>query len=307
MEQRQLALGDYSPVLIATLVSVALYYNEASLLLLKIGEVFGGIFDTSVPAFPLAGMLFVLLFMFLRKNEFERLLANKQRDGVVMAMGLVMAIAPLPVSVFASSTLSGSYVFAAFALVLCWTGVTVLVRPALVRFLWPYLAVYILAVGSVSVLTSVFGDPLAVVVSWIGSKMTAAMGLPVSWSSVNIAFNSAGAIPVNLYVSQECSGIASVSIFLLLIALMHLDLRPRGRTTAIFAVGGAALFIFLNSLRVVALIAAGIFGGVGLLWNLHGWLGYVLYIAGYTLLVLLYFRAKDREIRRTDMPTAMNR
>jgi len=252
--------------------------------------VFNGVFDTSVPAFPLVGMFFVIMFIVLRRREFEGRLADGNRNTIVTVTGAVMVVLPLLAVSLADPFVSGSYVFAAAALTTCWVGTMAAIKPSTFRFLGPYLLAYLAAVGSVSVLTTAFGDPLAFAVAYLSSGLTWLMRLPVQWSSVNISFTAAGGAPVTLYISQECSGIASISIFLLLMALMHFDLsRPTG-TTLLFAFGGAALFLVLNSLRVVGLIAGGILGGVDLMWSLHGWLGYVFYIVGYLLIILLYTR-----------------
>ena len=81
---------------------------------------------------------------------------------------------------------------------------------------------------------------------------------------------------------------ASMSIFLLVLGLMHLDTRSDVRTSLLFAVGGSALFLLLNALRVFGLILGGLYVGTAFMWNLHGWLGYVLYVVGYVAILLLY-------------------
>ncbi|MDG6903017.1 MAG: exosortase/archaeosortase family protein [Nitrososphaerota archaeon] len=288
----------FVPVAVATAVSLGLYYQQALLLLLKIGEVLNGVFDTSVPSFPLAGMLFVVMFIALRREEFLRYLGQKRWDGYVAASGVAMAVLPLVALALAGGSLSGSYSFAAIALTTCWVGVLVALKPSTFRFLWPYLLAYLLAVGSVGMLTTAFGDPLAIVVASVSRAITTLLHVPVSWTSVYMTFTAAGGGPVSLYISQECSGMASMAIFLLLIAMMHLDVRPSLRTSTLFAIGGSLLFILLNSLRVVILIVAGVYYSEGLLWNLHGWVGYVFYVVGYAGLVAAYVRVKDREVLR---------
>ncbi|MDG6990949.1 MAG: exosortase/archaeosortase family protein [Nitrososphaerota archaeon] len=287
-------LAAYMPLLAATAFTAALYFGQVSLLASKLGEVLVGVFDTSVPAFPLAGMLFVLIFIGMRRAEFEGLLAERRRDAPVSVASLAMALIPLGAT-FVFGKQVDSYAFAGLALATCWAGLVVAIRPATLRFLVPYLGLYLLAVSSVGILTGAFGDPLAVVVASISQGITSFFHVPVQWSSLNISFFAPGGGAVFLYISQECSGIASISIFILLMGLMHLDVKPKIRVTAAFAVGGFFLFIFLNSLRVVALIVAGVYSGVDLMWNLHGWLGYVLYIFGYSLIVILYFRSKRGE------------
>ena len=286
-----------APIAVATAASLLVYSQQAAHLLLKVGEVFGGVFDTSVPSFPLVGLFFVLMFIVLRRKEFERALLDRSPATGVRVVGVVVAVLPLPAAAFFSSVVYGSYVFSAFALAMCWVGVLAAIRPATFRFLAPYLGAYLAAIGSVSLLTVTSGDPLAVAVAWVSSAMTWLLRLPVQWSSVFITLTAAGGTPVSLYISQECSGIASISIFLLLMALMHLDFRPKARTTVYVAVGGSILFVFLNALRVVTLIAGGVYGGFGLLENLHGWVGYVYYVIGYAVVLLAYTRTGTAKAR----------
>ena len=292
MARTDLNLGRLYPLAAATVVSLAVYFQQAQLLLLKVGEVFGGVFDTTVPAYPLAGMFFVLLFLALRRSELADAMAAGVSENWVRAAGLAVAVAPLPIALFGGPQLSASYAFAGVALVCSWVGVVAAIRPSTFYFLLPYLLLYLLTVGLVGALTASFGDPLAVAVAAVANAITAAAGLPVQWSSVYIGFVSAQGQQVSLVITQECSGIASMSIFLLVLGLMHLDLKASWKTSAVFAVGGSALFLLLNSLRVVGLIAGGIYVSTGFMWSLHGWLGYVLYIVGYALLLVLYMGRK---------------
>ena len=71
----------FLPVTIATVVTLALYFQQALLLLLKLSEVFNGVFDTSVPTFPLAGMMFVLVFILLRNRVLGRFSPGPRPDA----------------------------------------------------------------------------------------------------------------------------------------------------------------------------------------------------------------------------------
>jgi len=292
-------LGQLAPLVTATSLTPVIYGQQTVSILLKVGEVFSGVFDTSVPAYPLAGMLFALMFISLRRREFSALLADTNRDWGIMAVGVSIATIPFFAVLAIGSLFNDSYPFAGIALVCSWVGLVVALRPSLFRFLSPYLLVYLVAVGFVGLLTEALGDPLAIAVAAISNAITSLLRLPVQWSSVYISFMAAGNAPVSLYVSQECSGIASMSIFLMVIALIHLDMKPSLRASLLFAAGGSILFILLNSLRVVGLIVGGITGGVDLMWNLHGWLGYALYILGYSVIILFYTR-----IKKADFPVA---
>ena len=290
MAIRRLDTVDLVPLIVASGLSLIIYFQEALTLLLKAGEVLNGVFDTSVPAYPLVGMFFVMVFLALRRKEFGKLIGDRRRSTSVSVAAVCMALLPLAALFFSGWSFAGSYAFAGIALVVCWVGILVALRPSLASFLLPYLGIYVVAVGSVDLLTGSVGDPLAGAVAAMSSAITTFLHIPVQWSSTSLAFVAAGGQQISLYVSQECSGIASISVFLLLMALMHLDVRPTVRVSIVFAVGGSLLFLLLNAVRVVMLIEGGILGGEGWMWNLHGWVGYPLYIFGYTLIVLAYMR-----------------
>ncbi|MDG6898412.1 MAG: exosortase/archaeosortase family protein [Nitrososphaerota archaeon] len=279
-------------IALATAFTLVVYSAQFVLLVSKLGEVFGGVFDTSVPAYPLAGMFFVVLFLAFRRKELLQRVMDQGRSWGATLTGAVVAGAPFA-ALLAAPSLSQSYSFAGVALVCSWFGVLVALRPAVLSFLAPYFLLYIVAVGLVGALTAAFGDPLAIAVATLSSAFTHLLGLGVQWSSVYIDFVAAGGQPVSLVITQECSGVASMSIFLLVLGLMHLDLKANLRTSAWFAVGGSALFILLNSLRVDGIILGGIYVGTDFMWSLHGWLGYALYIFGYFFLIFLYARAKS--------------
>ena len=67
-----------------------------------------------------------------------------------------------------------------------------------------------------------------------------------------------------------------MAVFLLVLGLMHLDTKSAPKTSLLFAVGGSLLFVFLNALRVVGLVAGGVYVSTDFMWSLHGWLGYAL-------------------------------
>ncbi|HEV2139153.1 MAG TPA: exosortase/archaeosortase family protein [Nitrososphaerales archaeon] len=277
-------------MVLASAFTLVVYGQEVLKLLLKADEVFSGVFDTSVPTYPLVGILFLLVFAAIRRQEFARQMADNGRRPIVSISGIFVALLPLAALLLSGWTLVDSYAFDGISLVACWVGAMVALRPSLVSFLFSYLVIYVAAVGSVDLLTTYLGDPLSGGVALISSFFTWVLRAPVEWSSTSLDFVAAGGQPVSLYISQECSGIASISIFLLLMGLMHLDIKPRPRVSIAFAFGGSSLFLVLNSIRVVMVIEGGIAGGVGLMWSLHGWVGYPLYVLGYAAIVLAYMK-----------------
>jgi exosortase/archaeosortase family protein len=294
------------PLAAASAFSLLVYGQYAVRLGLKIDEVFNGVFDTSVPAYPIAGMLFVAAFAGIRWRELRVLLSDVSRNRAGSSLGVAMAVLPAFIGFAFASSLGSSYSFAGVAIATSWAGVVVALRPSSFRFLLQYLLVYVISVGSVGALTAALGDPLSGAVASVSSAITILLRIPVVWSSTSFSFVSPTGQPFSLYISQECSGMASISIFLLLIALMHLDLRPRAWVSLLFGAAGSLLFLILNSFRVVFIVLGGIVGGADLMWSLHGWVGYVLYLAGYTGIALLYTRTVAKQkLKRTAAPVGV--
>jgi exosortase/archaeosortase family protein len=281
----------YWPLVLATASAVAVNFGGVALLLSKVGEMIGGVFDTSVPFYPQVGLFFVLVFLLLRRREIARGLQDKRRVAVLQWAAFATALIPAAILLGPANFLTGSFVAEGVAVAVSWFGFVVALRPSLFRILVPYLVVYVVAVVSVNAIQTVVGDPLASIVAVISSGGTALAGLPVTWHASYFTFTTLGGVPMSLYISDACSGIASVSIFLLLLALMHVDLRAKPSTTLAAAALGTVALVFLNALRVVVVVWGGYVYGPDTLWSLHGWLGYAIYLAFFTVAVVLYTRS----------------
>jgi exosortase/archaeosortase family protein len=279
------------PAVAATIATAVLYFGAVAELLSKAGEMLGGVFDTSVPFYPQVGLFFVFVFLLLRRRELYQRLGSQPSAIGLRAAGLLVAVAPA-VALFAvtGGITTSNFVVSGVAVALGWFGFLAAIRPATMKFLLPYLIIYVVAVVSVNAVQTLIGDPLAGAVAAISSAGTYFAGLPVSWHATYFTFTTLGGVPMSLYISDACSGIASVSIFLLLLALMHVDLGAKVSTTLEVAVAGTLALVFLNALRVILVIWGGYVYGPDMLWNLHGWLGYAIYIGFFAAIAVIYTR-----------------
>ncbi|MDA4126929.1 MAG: archaeosortase/exosortase family protein [Thaumarchaeota archaeon] len=284
------AVKNYEVVVVATSATLLLYWVQAILLFSKAAQVVVGVFDTSVPAYPLVGMFFVGFFLYLRRSEMGKDSAPSKRSPSVRVLGLLVALLPLGFTITLQNPFLNSYAFAGVALVAGWFGLILFLRPTAFKLLTPYLLIYVVAVTSVDAVTITLGDPLSSIEASISAVGTFLVGLPVQWSSTSLQFTALNGQAVALYISEECSGAASISIFLLLVALAHLDLKTELRKTFIIASVGTVALLVVNAVRVVIVIGGGYFGGLDLLWSLHGWVGYALYIAFYALALVFQMR-----------------
>ena len=177
--------------------------------------------------------------------------------------------------------------FSAALLALVWFGVFMSINPSTSRILTPYTGLYVAATLSPRIIYPMAGEPLADLASTIVGHMARALGLPAPQGR-SLEFTSLNGRTIRFMISPACSSISSITVFLLLCGLMHLDLKKSASTTVLFAAAGTAALTLLNALRIVILLWVGYTGGDWTLWNVHGWLGYALMIGFYTLAAKTY-------------------
>jgi exosortase/archaeosortase family protein len=120
--------------------------------------------------------------------------------------------------------------------------------------------------------------------------MVGLAGFPVSWQGTQFELISKSGEVVRSAVTPGCSSIISVTTFLGLLALMHLDLKKDLRSTAILGVAGVALLTVLNSVRILVLLWVGYEGGAAIFWGVHNWIGYAIFLGFYLAALPIYSR-----------------
>jgi exosortase/archaeosortase family protein len=268
-------------------VSVALMWvtapNFIGLLNQSLGDTFGSVF----PAIPFAALL-ALIFA-LRWRDLEELLSDEGSLGSHLAtraigvaiLGTLLVLQPLTGQNVAS---------AGVAVVLTFYGTALIINPLTKRFMFPYAAVYAAGVGAPSILQWAFGEPLAGLSSVVSAKMVGLVGFPVIWQGDQFQFISKTGDILSGVVTPGCSSIISVTTFLGLLALMHLDLRKDLRSTMTIAVAGIAILTVLNSVRIVVLLWVGYEDGSAAFWGVHNWVGYALFLGFYLVSLPIYSR-----------------
>ena len=248
-----------------------------------LGDQFGDVF----PVFPFAAL--VALITALRWKELAEVLESE--DGVkselgTRALGVSILLVLLVLEPFTGQTVTAAGV----ALVLTFYASALAINPLAKRLLLPYAAVFAAGVGSPAVLQWAFGEPLAVVSSWLSARLVALIGLPVAWAGTQFQFVSKSGDIISSFVAPGCSSIISVTTFLGLLALMHLDMRKDLRSTALVAIAGTGILTVLNSVRILVLMWVGYEQGAAVFWGVHNWVGYVLFLAFYLAVLPVYSR-----------------
>ena len=257
--------------------------NFLSLLNQSLGDTFGSIF----PAIPFAALL-ALIFA-LRWKELEGILSAEgslrshltSRLAGAAVLGALVVLEPL----------SGQNVASAgVALVLTFYAVSLIVNPLAERFLLPYAVVLAAGVGAPTVLQFAFGEPLAGVSAVFSAKLVGLLGFPVTWQGTQFQFVSKTGEVLSGVVTPGCSSIISITTFLGLLALMHLDLKKDARSTLMLAILGVGVLTVLNSVRIMVLLWVGYVDGSAAFWGVHNWVGYALFLGFYLAALPIYSR-----------------
>lgn len=267
--------------------SVAAAPNFLDLLNQSLGDTFGSVF----PAIPFAALL-TLIFA-LRWRELGDVLAQEEglrSHPTTRAVGIAIVGALLALEPLTGLTVET----AGIAVVLTFYATSLAINPRTMRFMLPYAVVYAAGVGAPSVLQTAFGEPLAVVSTTLSAKMVGFFGFPVAWQGTQFQFLSKSGDVVNAVVTPGCSSIISVTTFLGLLALMHMDLKKDLRSTTALAVAGIAVLTVLNSLRIVLLMWVGYLDGSAAFWGIHNWVGYALFLGFFLVALPIYSRMGRR-------------
>ena len=266
-----------------TALCLATAPNFLSLLDQSLGDTFGSVF----PAIPFAALL-TLIFA-LRWNELRDVLAAE--GGATTQLRIRALGAGILVSLWLGEPLTAQTVeTAGIAVVLTLYASSLVVNPLTKRILLPYAAIYSAGIGAPFVLQWAFGEPLAYASSVLASRFVGLAGLPVVWQGTQFQLFSRTGDVVAGYVAPGCSSIISITTFVGLLALMHMDMKKDLRSTAIVAVAGIAILTLLNSLRILLLMWVGYVDGASAFWGVHNWIGYALFLGFYLAALPVYTR-----------------
>jgi exosortase/archaeosortase family protein len=269
------------------IVAAALTFGTApdfpSLLNQSLGDTFGNIF----PAIPFAALLtliFALRWKDLKAGIEKEAGFTGEASTRLLGTGVIVGLLVLePLTSLSVET-------AGVAVVLTFYATSLIVMPLSRRFLLPYAAIYAAGVGAPFALQWAFGEPLAVVSSDLSAKLVGMAGFPVAWQGTQFQLMSKTGDVINGVVTPGCSSVISVTTFLGLLALMHMDLRKDIRSTATLALAGIAVLTLLNSVRILLLMWVGYVDGSAAFWGIHNWIGYALFLGFYLAALPIYSR-----------------
>jgi exosortase/archaeosortase family protein len=268
---------------ISSLLAALAAPNFLSLLSQAVGDAFG----TVLPAIPFAALLTVLFL--LRWNDIRRVLIDEKGIGTEVPTRIAGACIVASLILLRGITDLSVY-SSAIAVILIFYGTSLALNPLTRHLTLPYAAIYSVGVAAPAVLQWAFGEPLAVFSSALSADFLSIGGIPTTWHGTEFQFVSRTGDLVAATITPGCSSIVSVTTFIGLLALMHIDLKKDLSSTVKLAVAGIVVLTLLNAARITVLAWVGYIDGSAALWDVHNWVGYALFLGFYLVTLAVYPR-----------------
>lgn len=287
---------------IATLSLLLLLYRHNTVALLrKAFELLSGNLGYSS---SLGGLFLVSFFLLLRWEEFNLILSQERGYTSMLPrrlFGLTVTLFPLFFMRNTEFLPRHQYLHASTMIFfLVGYGATLIVTPTLWKILLPYTALAVMTFLSPSLIQSTLGDVFVDIAAVLTRLFLGLSGAGVIWNGNEASFISRSGEAVKLMIDRGCSSIPAISIFLLLVGLMHLDQKKDLASTLKLASMGTVALIIVNSVKLAITLWAGKVYGSGALWSLHSWLGYVFFTGFYMVALLAYLRMSDPRMKREE-------
>ena len=279
----------------AAVVAALVAPSSLALLSQEVNSNFGAVF----PAIPLVALLLVV--MTLRLGEFMATLARERGLRSELSTRLLGLLA-IAVLLIARPLTNQTVEYSGAAVVLSVYATSLVINPLTKRIMLPYAAICAVGASAPAVLQSAFGGPLATFTSGLSARIAAFAGFPVTWQGTQFQLLSKSGDVITGTVTSDCSGIVSVTAFLGLLALMHIDTKKNLRSTTEIAIVGIAILLLVNALRIVLLLWVGYVDGATVFWSTHDWIGYALFLGVYLSVLAVYSRVGGYRNPVTTMP-----
>ncbi len=289
------------------LLVFALYSNQLAVLISGLSELLSSTLGTVFPAYPFLALL--LLLTALRWKDFHSVLLTEKGLTSMLATrlaGVSLVILPAILwSLFFGQGGPSAYLemeMSACCLVLVAYGTLLALNPSMGKMMLPFASLYAVGLISPLLMLDALGAPMATLSSFLTAGMTSALGIHVAWQGVSFAFISRTGEPITAVVTPACSAVYSISIYLALVGLMHLDMGRSLATTAKFALAGVLAIPLIDSARIALTIWFGFAEGSAAFWGIHDWLGYTVFLFFYIGVLVTYARTGKPRITYSPAP-----
>ena len=160
--------------------------------------------------------------------------------------------------------------------------------------IFSYAAIYVVGVSAPTILQWGFGQSLATLSAEFSTQLVRFAGIPTVWNGTQFALVSRTGDTLTATVTPGCSSMISITTFLGLLGLLHLDMKKKLTSTIKLAISGVAILTILNAFRILILIWVGYTKERTKFWSLHNWVGYSMFLGFYMVAILVYSRMGTR-------------
>lgn len=192
-----------------------------------------------------------------------------------------------------SLLLPGSSQFVVFRLLLACVGIfTILFGeaifiPIILQGVYGFTLVF-------PILISKFAEvQYSVTTVWVVVSLLKGFGYQIQSQGQLIRFSSLSG-EISIFIDAECSGSASMAVFIAIFALMMLDIKLPAKKGVYMFLFGAIGTTLQNVLRLIILIVSGYYYGKDALWTAHSYAGYIIFPIWYALFAYVYLRQVEQ-------------
>jgi exosortase/archaeosortase family protein len=222
------------------------------------------------------------VFLFAKRHEIH----DAKPTFILSAAGLVI--------VSGSFFLPGvTAEFEIFGLLLTWVGLAFVLFGEAASLPAILLCIYGFGISFPKLVEVFLGQQYAIATTWITYNI-AVFFIPIDVNGTVISMITLQGDNLMVEINAACSGAASMSVFLVVFALMSLDVPlPRKKWAAmlLFGIIGTSL---QNILRLVLLLLTGYNFGPSAIQNGESVAGYIIFPLWYALFAFVYFRCAKR-------------
>lgn len=190
--------------------------------------------------------------------------------------------------------LSGDPAFMVFSVFLTLIGVLLIFFGVVAYIPSLLLFVYGFSISFPIIIDELLGTEYALATTYLVAKV-AGLVYPVGFQGQLIGIINSQGVQDLIFIDAQCSGSASMAIFITIFALMVIDIRPRGNYAFLLFFFGILGTSLQNIFRLVLLLAANYHFGSEVMWQVHAYAGYVLFPVWFSIFVYVYLKVAIAE------------
>ncbi len=241
----------------------------------------------STGLYPWAVLSLCILWIYIKRDE----LSGKMQTGERLFSSLPFALMGGLIVVLAIFLPGGAKLAdTIFKMLLSYLGLFVLFFGRAGLFPGILLGIYGFSLGFPLVVDRFIEPRYSLSTVWMVVSALKVLGFPLVGDGQFIHFLDVDSKKVTIFVNAACSGVASMSIFIALFALMMLDIRMPPKSALYLAAFGIIGTSVQNVLRLIILIIGGHYYNYKGVAITHSYAGYIMFPIWFAIFVFVYMR-----------------